>query len=108
MNILHLVLTIVAAVCYGGCTIPQILRIRKTKSARDVSLWYNIMLTIGITCVITLVFTTLTSWWVRVQILINYIGVCLMFTYVIVYKLKDRRKYANMRKNLKRIRKENK
>jgi len=34
--------------------------------------------------------------------------VCLMFAYVMVYKLKDKRKYANMKKNLKRIRKENK
>jgi len=90
MNILHLILTIIPAICFGGCAIPQVLRLRKTGSARDVSFVFTSVLYLGVASVLILMFITPNSWWVRIQQLINFTGTSILWIWVLIYKLKDR------------------
>lgn len=101
MNILHLILTIIPAICFGGCVIPQVLRLRKTGSARDISFVFISVLFLGVTSVLILMFITPNSWWVKGQQLINFAGSTTLWIWVLIYKSRDKRKYANMRKNLR-------
>jgi len=92
MNIFHLILTIIPAICFGGCAIPQVLRLRKTGSARDISFVFTSVLLLGVTSVLILMFITPNSWWVKVQQLINFAGTSILWVYVLVYKVRDKRR----------------
>lgn len=93
MELIRLFLTILSSICWVSYSIPQYLRMRKTKSARDISLLFSTEILIGVASTSALILMTNSSWWVLEQQIVNLLGAIVLEVSVIMYKLKDRKRW---------------
>ncbi len=87
------VLTAIAITVFTTAGWFQIMRMRKTGSACDVSFWYVTCLTIGVLASWGIVMLSEASIFIQVERSLNVISALIVETALIYYKRKDRQHY---------------
>lgn len=91
-----MILTILTAIAITVFTISgwfQIMRMRRTGSARDVSFWYVTFLTIGVLATWGIVMLGDASIFIRIERSLNMLSALAVEGALIYYKVKDRQRH---------------
>lgn len=89
MNTFFTIIGFIAAICFGFCTLPQILRVLKRKSTADISLLFIILSLLGNLCSASYIFyTNLQSGLWQIPQYFNYSVATTMVITLMVLKLK--------------------
>lgn len=84
-------LIVMATLAVAISGIMQILRMRKTGSARDVSFGFAFLVVFGVFLSLILVIINQSNWSVILERTIGFLVTLVVLIYVIYYKLKDRK-----------------
>lgn len=93
MNTFFTILGFISAVCFGLCTLPQIIRVRKRKSAADISLLFILLSILGnISAASYILYTNITQGFYQWPQYMNYAVATTLVITLLVMKIKYDRK----------------
>lgn len=99
MNTIFTIIGFIAAICFGFCTLPQILRVLKRKSTADISMLFIILSLLGNLCSASYIFyTNLQSGLWQIPQYFNYSVATTMVITLMFLKLKydGKQMYGNL------------
>jgi uncharacterized protein with PQ loop repeat len=87
---INFILAIIAAIVFAVSGICQVLRMRKTRSSRDVSLLFTGFMALGIICTLLLVVNTNGNPWLLFERTIGVVLSVVVFLVTAYYRMKNR------------------